>query len=125
MPWGHLVPAVSPLNVTTCRRVHELRRTATPPRFVCDTVAEQTPVFLAETFRKRPLRRPEEETDADNQRVPSRAAEDAIFTSLPVSAGQRRTAHVRVFLKKQHIKIVQGYFTQVLLCSATFYRVQT
>lgn len=36
-------------------------------------------------MRKRPLRYPEE-TDAVNQRVVSRAAEDAIFASLPASS---------------------------------------
>lgn len=48
-------------------------------------VAGQTPPFLDEIMRKRPLRYPEE-TDAVNQRVVSRAAEDAIFASLPASS---------------------------------------
>lgn len=48
-------------------------------------VAGQTPPFPDELTRKRPLRYPEE-TDAVNQRVVSRAAEDAIFASLPASS---------------------------------------
>lgn len=85
---------VSPFNVKASPRLQGLRLTAAPLRCGCGKVAEQTPACLAETVRRRALRGPEV-AGAANQRVVSRATQDAIFTSLPVLQEYSWSAHVR------------------------------
>lgn len=63
-------------------------------------------------MRKRPLRYPEE-TDAVNQRVVSRAAEDAIFTSLPASSSSL------VFNGSSHPFVLHYCLLQLLSSSQT------